>query len=554
MIASIMAEQISDVTGGPRSPDPVSSSGPSRTPYASGHSVTPLHGREIYKPLPVGCWTIPFHGNCPRCHHYHRAVEVQIKVTDNPGQVSYVHCEHCEDKWAAFGGRNSTKVSLLSTGTAEPDSIEEGVRYSLIDIVKMATERARLGALNESQSPTAFRQPSINAHVNEDTHHTSTIRTEVTIPPEAAQQYQRLEPARNSFTKHDTAAKHRSSAFKLLSRIKVKVTGHFITLHRGSGQDPSRLSHQPRMTGRQFEKSPIRAPRASNSDNGPTQQVSAAVPTSDIPINRQASTPEIPGVQHAHPTTRLSEVVAFIRDLDKPMLESMSEDERDRWMRTTYTDFKARKRGSAATQTLSPIGENSIANEASHSLGYVNRRSNEIRGAGAHIEGLELVQLHLRRSSLATSDLMDDTLAPDNSTSRSTPQHAVRPRSQQLQRVIDLERAPPVPNAPPSPQRWHQRGRGSFDSRTSRRADSISSLRVQPASLWSQGSTTVHGSTTTLHQTGSQETVRQPESSEELDTQYADLQPPRPSFLRNDSDSPPPPSTPRESFESTRRV
>jgi hypothetical protein len=552
-----MADQRSDVVGDHQSLEHVAAYGLTQASNPSGHGSTQGDGGEIYKPLPVGCWRIPFHGNCPRCHHYHKAVEIKVKVTSNPSRVSYVHCEHCNDKWAAFGGRNSTKVSLLSTATSDPDPIEEGVRYSLIDIVNMVTERARLSGSKGSSLLTASRYPSTDAHAKNGNPpfsprpiaHRSTLGTEDVQPSEAAQQYQLLRSARTSSTKHDTAEKHRSSVLQSLSRMKVKVTGHFRTLHRGTEPDHGRLSPQPRMTGRQFDKSPVRAPAVPNSFNTLAEELPVTVPSREGPRQQETATPETSEVSVAHPTTRLAEVVAFIRDLDKPRLESMGEEERDKWMRATYTNFKARNRRLTGPLPLSSITESSVANEFSHPLRQFNRRSAEVRGIGAHAEGLESVRLSFNRNSLAFSDLMDDSSAPEDSIGRSTPQNTVRPTSQHLRRVLD----PEIPSGPPSPRRRYHSGRGSFDSRMHRRVGSTSSLRAQLGTL-SQGSITVYGSSTTLDRLWSHDMVRGSEYYQWLQPEREDLQPPRPpfSFGRNYSDSPPPPSTSRDSSDSTR--
>jgi DNA-directed RNA polymerase subunit M/transcription elongation factor TFIIS len=99
-----------------------------------------LQSHDQYEPLPEGRWTIAFQGNCPKCHHYNKAL--QVRVTSDFSQVSYVHCERCQDKWVAFGGRNSTRTSLLSTTMTEADIVERGARYSLVDIVKLAQQKA----------------------------------------------------------------------------------------------------------------------------------------------------------------------------------------------------------------------------------------------------------------------------------------------------------------------------------------------------------------------------------------------------------------------------
>lgn len=107
-----------------------------------------LHGTEIpddhYRPLPPGCWTLPFHGDCPHCRHHHSGVEVRVTIAEDPSQVSHVRCERCQLKWAAFGGRNTTRLSLMSTASTYPDVDDRDDRENLGDVVQ-ETVAAKVG-------------------------------------------------------------------------------------------------------------------------------------------------------------------------------------------------------------------------------------------------------------------------------------------------------------------------------------------------------------------------------------------------------------------------
>lgn len=74
-----------------------------------------------YHPLPPGTWTVPFHGNCPRCRHHHRRVEVRIAIAQDRSQAAHIRCERCNEKWAVFGSSNTTQISLLSASSTDPD-------------------------------------------------------------------------------------------------------------------------------------------------------------------------------------------------------------------------------------------------------------------------------------------------------------------------------------------------------------------------------------------------------------------------------------------------
>lgn len=104
-------------------------------------------------PLAPGFYKIPFHGNCPRCHHRHIAAEVKVEITIGYTKPSYVHCEVCNEKWVAVGGRNSTCISLLSTLTVAPDPIETDARRAIIDMVR---------SISSVASPILATVPEVN--------------------------------------------------------------------------------------------------------------------------------------------------------------------------------------------------------------------------------------------------------------------------------------------------------------------------------------------------------------------------------------------------------
>ena len=100
------------------------------------NSTQTIEGHPIVDPLPQptprrdsasttsssispGYYTLPIHGNCPRCHHRHRAAN--IRISRDSGRVSRVNCEKCGGRWLSFGGPNATSISLLSSQTIDID-------------------------------------------------------------------------------------------------------------------------------------------------------------------------------------------------------------------------------------------------------------------------------------------------------------------------------------------------------------------------------------------------------------------------------------------------
>lgn len=94
--------------------------------------------------LPPGHWTVPISGNCPRCHHHHRSINVHIKNADNSNGILDVHCEKCNKLWIGPGGRNSTRVSLASVETVDPPPLEPEARTTLVHMIRNATRVATL--------------------------------------------------------------------------------------------------------------------------------------------------------------------------------------------------------------------------------------------------------------------------------------------------------------------------------------------------------------------------------------------------------------------------
>ncbi|KAF1998370.1 hypothetical protein P154DRAFT_577961 [Amniculicola lignicola CBS 123094] len=137
-------------------------------------SITPVRrdtgsttGSDDYVPLPPGRYTLLINGNCPRCHHHHKAALVKVKVFNDRDRVSHVQCENgdCQQYWLAFGGGNSTRISLLSQCT-ETDPIEiereKESRYELIQIVRSVTSVASLSNIPEFPSRQPSREPSVH--------------------------------------------------------------------------------------------------------------------------------------------------------------------------------------------------------------------------------------------------------------------------------------------------------------------------------------------------------------------------------------------------------
>jgi hypothetical protein len=534
-----MTDPLSPVTWASRTPNFDALSGSSPALHLSGPSASSLYGSDGYEPLPPGRWEVPFHGNCPRCHHYHRAVQIHINVTSDSRHVNYIHCEHCQNRWAAFGGRNSTRVSLLSTTTNELDPVHEEVRYSFYDIVKMATAKAAIGALREQSHPGPSRQPTHGLPFDSEVHtslacqepHKPAPQTEHGSKIEASQKQKCRDSTASPAVQQAIAARGRSSTGRLFSKIKVKLGINFGWLHRRRKEQTVSSSNPPAMTPRQFQKSSVKLAPPTSLGLLMADEPDSRHQMHSISSPNEAVIPDSPGNRRI----RLYEVVDFIRSLDKTVLDSLTDSEREQWMRKAYAEFKARR--NRKPLLLSPVVETNCTEPLSLRRERLGRYSSELFGAGAHAEGFEAVALR-RRNSLAISahsvpeySLITSLSTPGplqrfqsrgsqrpqslcsgrRSLSRSRAQSlcSVRPQSRRSTRSQSLRR----PRSPSlrsirsqSLRNGRQRSflprtrqvvRRSFESLLHGAGGSTLSMRAQRSSRMSQD-TTLYGSVTTL--------------------------------------------------------
>jgi DNA-directed RNA polymerase subunit M/transcription elongation factor TFIIS len=377
----------------PKHVAPESSS--SVTPENIPLDLSPSQSHDRYEPLPPGTWTLTFHGNCPRCHHHNNSLKVQIEVTPDDSQVSYVRCERCLDRWAAFGGRNTTRTSLLSTTTTEPDDVERGVRHSLAEIVKLAQERQPLEILPESLSAVVPHQ------LPEDTHRTAYLSAASPFLSLSTFRSDAKEPTPEDPDRHGTSPGYalmpkRQSTSRLFSKLKRKIVARFPTLNRSHGKETTDAS-TPKMSMRRFEKAPVQSPPCS--DQNPAW--------SKVPLSledHEAAPSSSSEVETLEPSKRIAEVVAFVASLDKSAINLMTEQERSQWLRREYTKFKVHRRKSVSVAPLgmSTIVQTSIQNELPRPP--LAELPLDMFGVGGHIEGFEILDSALRRGSFTISE------------------------------------------------------------------------------------------------------------------------------------------------------
>jgi hypothetical protein len=526
-----MTEPQSIIAGGSQAPKLASVPSSAQIPGLNRQDTGSSYGHEEFEPLPPGCWTLDFHGNCPRCHHHNRALRVQVRVTLDARHVSYVHCERCQDRWAAFGGRNSTRISLLSSTTTEPDLAARGVRYRLIDIVNLATGKVPLDTLPESLSLAPSRQSSMKAHTaSKPSADLPTPRASISVEHtevSLAQSHQHLKVSTCDAANHAPPATIRGNTRQLISILKAKVTKRFPMLHRSSVKQRVSLLKLSGLSTRQIEKSPVRTPTAEDLGIVSVKPSTSAIQSQKIPVDRQTPVPYDFQGKVVEPSKRLTEVVAFVASLEKSTLKSMSEQERIQWMREQYTTFKSRKKGPIAPLSFSTIVQESTPTEfPSSSHRTRDRFSIEVSGVGAHVEDLEnVLDAALRRGSITFSEATSEApSAPDDNSFVLSPRNSGQHLLQRLRHGSATPQS--LPNTRPSSSRTRAMFRNSYDAQESGGGSSSWSTRAQSTSRFSQVST-LNSSTMSVDRSVLQAILHHVEDSEGSGTETPMPSPPR---------------------------
>jgi hypothetical protein len=359
---------------------------------------------DEYVPLPPGHWTLKFHGNCPRCHHTHRGVDAKVTTTPGDAGVSYIECEKCRDRWAAFGGHDSTRISLVSIVTLESDLVARGTRYSFYDIVMLAYQQGLIG----TSSKTTSLGPSTRAHASSNDKSRSPLpfqgpsesplhtRDVGPVEPSRDREDVELEASPSVSSEDQIVVKNRSGTVKLLSKLTAKIRTRLQKLRRhGNGKHLPGSYGQKRLSARQFEKSPAQFQPSIEARMRSAEPPLMRSDALDVSDGDQFAEAEVEKLDFTGPSKRLAEVVAFIVSLDKSVLWSMNEEERSEWMRKEYMIFKARHKKAPPKLGLSPIV---------HVSHPPSNRVERIKfGVGSHREGFGLwssLEAAFRRGSI----------------------------------------------------------------------------------------------------------------------------------------------------------
>ncbi|KAF1829507.1 hypothetical protein BDW02DRAFT_146588 [Decorospora gaudefroyi] len=286
-------------------------------------------GSHQYLPMPPGHWLLDFHGSCPRCHHQHNAVKIKVDVSHDTRKVCRIRCEGCRQNWFAFGGRNSTRISLLSTVTTDVDLVEKEVRSALISMAKSATAIA---------SPILSDIPETSSHDRFQEHHGPSSADGGLRPAPGPSV---LTPKRVSFHIPATIAGQESrpdSSTTQTTRARLPML-RSSSIKRWFG-----FSKKPSMSAKAMGKRPVQTP-GPPIDSLLDSDTEGALPVRETNVSSQADVlNDLSG--------KSKEAIDFITGLKDDPLHTMDEKALTTWMRNKLTEFKSRSSHSFAANSI----------------------------------------------------------------------------------------------------------------------------------------------------------------------------------------------------------
>lgn len=403
--------------------NPAFTNGPTRRETAS--SV----GSDQYTPLPAGHYLMEFHGSCPRCFHQHNAVRIKINVSRDPSKVSRVACENCHQSWVAFGGRNTTRISLLAARTIEPDPVEKEVRRTLINMVKSVTAIASpiLAEVPEATALDLQRERADTSTNRSGDHAVESTpaprgRVSFNIPLTRIQGQTRPIHSRSIATRSALGSGSMSLLKRSPSTIRRRIAARVAIWRKAtpkSGKDnPTMVNgHSQSIRELDTEHLTTTGPRPSTTTS-PDHYIATREETSETVSAAQAE-----NLDRDAPTLS-PHATEYIAGLRNEPVELMDKQERILWMRDTLSDYNRRRaefapvaESVAASQDVPP---DPVEMARVSSIRPFYRRSIELMGLGSHLghfDGLWANELtHRRQPSSESGQTSDSTTIVEGST------------------------------------------------------------------------------------------------------------------------------------------
>ncbi|KAF2794444.1 hypothetical protein K505DRAFT_361101 [Melanomma pulvis-pyrius CBS 109.77] len=340
--------------------------------------------------IPPGFYSLRLHGNCPRCHHSHKADTIKIRISRD--HLSRIYCKNCSSPWLALGGNNSTALSLLSTQTIDLDHTDREFRTTLIKMVRSLAavgSPAALASVPELPSRGTSRQPSVRSS------NRPTVRGDHQPSPVEGQRGASehglplaLNPESANPEECSPATIKPIRALSFLSELKGRIKERFANMRRLRF---NRFTEKPKLTAKGMGKLPVLQPLI--------QHDQAAQPKP-----RKSST-TLPNHGHtevlnrdeddAYPKTEAGREAFDRFKCSREKLKGMDHEQRAQWIREQISDVKCQclrncdcRRASTRTDgsshqippipSLSPAGSQYFPER---------RRSTELLGIGGFTEG-----------------------------------------------------------------------------------------------------------------------------------------------------------------------
>ncbi|RMZ70781.1 hypothetical protein GMOD_00008412 [Pyrenophora seminiperda CCB06] len=301
------------------------------------HDTTSSTGSAVQ--LPPGYWTMDLSGNCPSCHHHHKALRMRIRVSRDSPHAGDVHCEKCKRLWLAFGQVNTTRISLLSTMSIEPPPLESEFRAALVHIIRAATPIAAL-------SPTLTMIPEANSSIpSRETSVRSATRAGMQRPFTTIGNEPGLVPAGTSNSvsglrkANVSPVEHRRTHWAKRIGVKGSRFVHHVKQRIVSKLPNHRLSFVPKRISSPEQHQTVREPLNSN-DPPPLLTSTNLDDNTSSSITFEAGLTTNPPDVCSGPGTS-ADALASLKELDPQVLQPLPSHQRFNWGRKQFTEFRA---------------------------------------------------------------------------------------------------------------------------------------------------------------------------------------------------------------------
>jgi hypothetical protein len=390
--------------------------------------------------LSEGRWALNLSGNCPSCHHHHKSVQVHVHVSDDSTEVGDVRCHKCKRLWLAFGKGNARRLSLLSTKSMDPDSLETETEFhrALVRIIEAANSIAALSPTLTAIPEVASAGPSRKTSVRSTTHSYAqrrlsgivndqkSVSTNTSAGNRASGINRIIRPTSE---KHTKAGKLTiSKGWQALLRIKQKLAAALRTSQARpqeplipSGNRPNQDHHSQIRTSLSTGVAPI-----IELSQYPEEDVELRLEF-DGEANQAA-------LDVCNSSTTATGALATLEALDVQAIKDLPPHKRFEWGRRQITEFRARYAGSTTPAAIPVMVNNGTQASSSEDLLVLNRplvrRHSDLAYVGNTFGTYEYwdafrgstCTVNVRPLSMSETNFSDADTAVDRTSVATTPQ------------------------------------------------------------------------------------------------------------------------------------